>query len=142
MTFELHLYVRNVEDGTQIIEQILPYFTPDYTITMSFVDGFGETTRDVPIILDSADYMPVYEGETDTARILTWTLSFTMKTYFYGSVSNDAKIIRKATANTYYNGTNANTSPQYVEQTVVPDPIDAEPTDDYGFTETLREFQG
>ena len=143
LTIELHLYVRNVEDGTQIIEQILPYFTPDYTLTMTFVDGVNETTRDVPITLESVDYMPSYEGEAiDTPRILLWTLSFTMRTYFYGPIdgSGASKIIRKVTANTYYNGATANDSPQYVEQTLVPDPIDAEPTDDYGFTETITEY--
>jgi hypothetical protein len=141
INFELTLYTRNVEDGTQIVEQILPYFSPDYTITMTFVDGFDTTTRDVPIILNTVDYSPSYEGTGDTPRILIWTLTFTMKTYFYGPLVEDGgNIIRKAIANTYYYGTTSNNSPQWVYQSVEPDPIDAEPTEDYGFTEVTIEY--
>lgn len=100
LDFELNIYVRNVEDGTQIVEQILPYFNPDYTLSMFFLDN-PAVKRDVPIILNSVSYMPSYEGDEETARMLIWTLNFTVKTYFFGNVSN-AKIIRKAVANTYY----------------------------------------
>ena len=105
--FELNLYIRNVEDGTQIIEQILPYFNPDYTLAMTFVDSMN-ITKDVPIIMESIRYDPNYQGMADaTTRILTWTLTFKMKTYFFGPI-NTAKIIRKSTANTYL----YNTSPR------------------------------
>lgn len=134
INFELVVYVRNVEDGTQIVEQILPTFNPDYTLTMSFIDG-ADVKNDVPVILNDINYNVNYEGPDVTPRILTWTLNFTMKTYFYGYVNKDAKIIRKATANTY----NIENNSQYVYQTVVPDPIDAEIDDDYGFTETIVE---
>lgn len=98
--FELNIYVRNVEDGTQIVEQILPYFNPDYTVTMNLIDGL-DVKRDVPVILNSVTYAPSYEGDGDTARMLIWTLRFTMKTWFFGNVA-DSKIIRKATANIYH----------------------------------------
>ena len=98
--FELNIYVRNVEDGTQIVEQILPYFNPDYTVAMSFVDTM-DITRDIPIILESVDYNPNYEGDAETTvRILTWTLKFKMKTYFFGPI-NAGGLITTATANTY-----------------------------------------
>ena len=104
MDFELNIYVRNVEDGTQIVEQILPYFNPDYTLTMSFVDQMN-ITRDIPILLEEIRYDPQYQGPADTTvRILTWTLRFKMKTYFFGPI-NTGKIIRQATANTLYYAT-------------------------------------
>jgi hypothetical protein len=99
LDFELNLYVRNVEDGTQIIEQILPFFNPDYTISMNFVDEM-EIIRDVPILLESVDYDPNYSGTEETVRILTWTLKFKMKTYFFGPINTGA-LIRQSTANTY-----------------------------------------
>lgn len=105
MDFELNIYVRNVEDGTQIVEQILPYFNPDYTLSMSFVDQMN-VVRDIPIILEKIDYNPDYEGSADEkVRTLVWTLSFKMKTYFFGPIDS-GKLITQATANTFtYNDT-------------------------------------
>lgn len=100
MDFQLQIYVRNVEDGTQIVEQILPYFNPDYTLSMSFVDQMN-ITRDIPIILESVEYDPAYQGPADTTvRVLVWTLKFKMKTYFFGPISN-ASLITEATANVH-----------------------------------------
>jgi hypothetical protein len=100
--FTLNIFVRNTEDGTQIIEQILPYFTPDYTVT---VDLLGENTNlpvDVPIVLNTVNFDPSEETGTGmTLRTLNWTLTFTMKGYLYGRVNTDAKIITTSTANVF-----------------------------------------
>lgn len=104
--FSLNVYVRNTEDGTQIIEQILPYFTPDYTLTADIV-GLSEPI-DLPIILQNVSYDPDYIGGPENLRVLTWTLNFTMKGYMYGPIAN-TKIIRTVSANTYndvYNTSN------------------------------------
>lgn len=98
--FTLSLYVRNVEDGTQIIEQILPYFSPDYTVTMNLVDIASEKV-DVPFILNSVSQDVDNVGvSSDNVRIIIWTLTFTAKGYMYGATT-ESKIIRKVTANTY-----------------------------------------
>lgn len=99
LTFELNLYARNIDDGTQIIEQILPYFTPDYTVTINPVNSLG-VLKDIPITLDSVQYNIEHEGNFDAVRFVTWTLSFTMKVDFFGPVSNP-KIIRKVIANIF-----------------------------------------
>jgi hypothetical protein len=99
LQFELYLYVRNVEDGTQIVEQILPFFNPDYTLTMNFMDD-ANTKRDIPIILESVSEDNTYEGGEQTTRVITWTLTFKVKTYFFGPM-NSAKLITKSTANVY-----------------------------------------
>lgn len=97
--FSLYIYVRNAEDGAQIIEQILPYFNPDYTMTLKLVDAGNPV--DVPLILQGVDYnVGGEDGPPDQLRVLQWNLSFTMRGYLYGPESN-VKIIRKATANTY-----------------------------------------
>jgi len=104
--FSLNVYVRNTEDGTQIIEQILPYFTPDYTLTAD-IAGLNEPI-DLPIILQNVSYDPDYIGGPENLRVLTWTLNFTMKGYMYGPIAN-TKIIRTVSANTYndvYNTSN------------------------------------
>jgi hypothetical protein len=96
--FSLSIYVRNVEDGTQIVEQILPYFNPDLTITGDIL-GLGKKV-DIPIILQSINSTVDAEGSPDNTRMIIWTLTFTLKGFMYGAVSN-ANIIRTATANTY-----------------------------------------
>lgn len=97
--FSLYLFVRNVEDGTQIIEQILPYFAPDYTLTATLVDGIK---TDLPIILQSVSQDITNDtGEANQLRTIVWTLTFTMKGYLYGPTTN-SKLIRQVTANTFF----------------------------------------
>lgn len=99
LTFELNLYARNIDDGTQIIEQILPYFVPDYTVTIDPVSSLG-VLRDIPITLNSVQYNIEHEGNFDAVRFITWTLNFTMKVDYFGPVTNP-KIIRKVIANIF-----------------------------------------
>lgn len=99
LQFELNLYTRNIDDGTQIIEQILPYFNPDYTATIDPVSSLG-VLKDIPIILNSVTNNIEHEGNFDSVRFVNWTLTFTMKAHFYGPVSN-SKIIRKVIANLF-----------------------------------------
>jgi hypothetical protein len=97
--FSLSIYVRNVEDGTQIVEQILPFFNPDYTMTIDFI-GLPDQKTDVPFILQNVVQDVEDVGGSDPTRVIIWTLTFTAKGYMYGPiVSKD--VIRKSTANTY-----------------------------------------
>ena len=99
LTFELNLYTRNIDDGTQIIEQILPYFVPDYTVTIESINDLN-ILRDIPIILNSVQYNIEHEGNFDAVRFVTWSLNFTMKVDYYGPISNP-KLIRKVIANIF-----------------------------------------
>lgn len=97
--FTLNIFVRNTEDGTQIIEQILPYFNPDYTLSVNFVDIADPI--DVPIILESVGYsVDNTDGPMESLRTIVWTLEFTVKAYLFGPITNTA-IIRQSTANTF-----------------------------------------
>jgi len=109
--FNLSLYVRNTEDGTQIIEQILPYFSPDYTVTLELVDLEGINV-DVPIILNSVSYSVMNDSDIDNVRVLNWDLSFTAKAYLYGPIS-DSKIIKHVKANTFYFNTSSASIKQF-----------------------------
>jgi len=97
--FSLSIYVRNVEDGTQIIEQILPYFNPDYTMKIDFL-GLADQKTDIPFILQSVEQNVEDIGSADPTRIIIWTLTFTAKGYMFGPIIN-RDVIRKATANTF-----------------------------------------
>jgi hypothetical protein len=99
LTFDLQIYARNVDDGTHIVEQILPYFNPDYTITIDSVPKMG-FLKDIPIVLNSVSNVIENEGNFDAVRYVSWTLSFTMKAYYYGPVS-DSKLIRRVFANIF-----------------------------------------
>jgi hypothetical protein len=96
--FELYLYVRNIEDGDQIIEHILPFFTPSYTIKLNLIPTMG-VIREVPILLDSVDTNIEFEGERDSdTRVIIWTLKFTVKSYLYGAIS-ESSVIKQALVN-------------------------------------------
>lgn len=90
--FTLSVFVRNIEDGTQIVEQILPYFVPDYTVTANLVPALN-IIKDIPIVLNSVSQNIEYEGDLESQRIITWDLTFTVKGYLFGPVANSAIII-------------------------------------------------
>jgi len=86
--FNLYLYVRNIEDGTQIMEHILSYFTPDYTMKLNMIPEMG-IVKNIPVVLNSSTQDIDFEGnyERDT-RIIIWTLNFTVKGYIFGKVTD------------------------------------------------------
>ena len=77
---------KHTEDGTKIIEQILPYFKPDVTVSVKMIDSL-ETYVDIPVILNNVSTEDTYEGDFSTRRALIWTLNFTMKAYYFGPTS-------------------------------------------------------
>jgi FlaG/FlaF family flagellin (archaellin) len=96
--FTLSLYVRNQEDGTQILEQILPFFTPDFTVTVDLIPSMDQK-YDMPIILNSVSPEIDYEGDMLTTRTIIWTLDFTVKGYIFPPVNTSGKIIKQANTN-------------------------------------------
>jgi hypothetical protein len=132
---QLYVYVKNQDDGLQIVEQILPYFNPDYNLTMKSIPQLN-IMNDLPIILDSVNFEDNYEGDFDDRRTIIWTLSFTMKLNFYGPV-NKQGVIRKVVTNTY---NDVALSQKQTTLTVEPDPLTAKPGDDIGFTDTFENF--
>ena len=92
--FSLHVLTKNTEDGTQIVEQIVPFFTPDFTVTMKMVPELN-LNMDVPIELISITSSDTYEGGFDSPRIQTWQLDFVIKGYLFGPVNKFKYIIRE-----------------------------------------------
>ena len=96
MSFELNIYTKLNDDMLQIVEQILPYFQPQYNLTIELVDEMDEK-RDIPIILEGISMDDQYEGNFDTRRALIYTLRFSAKTYLYGPVASaSSDIITRA----------------------------------------------
>ena len=98
-SFSLSIYVRNTEDGTQILEQILPFFTPDFNVTIDFIPSMGKK-YDMPVILNSVNTSTEYEGDMMSTRLITWDLEFTAKAYIWPPVIA-AEVIRQANTSIY-----------------------------------------
>jgi len=99
MDFTLSIMAKYAEDGTKILEQILPFFKPEWTTSVKMIDSLDEY-YDIPTILTSVNSEEVYDGDFTTRRVVIWTLTFTMKGYFFGPVTNK-KIIKFANTNFY-----------------------------------------
>jgi hypothetical protein len=105
MQFELSIMCKLNDDALQIIEQILPFFQPSYSMTIELVDIINEK-RDIPVILENITMQDDYEGNFTTRRVLLYTLRFTAKTYLFGPVSSATRdIIKKATIGYITGGT-------------------------------------
>lgn len=129
--FTLSLFTRNIEDSFQVLEQILPFFTPDYTLTVDFIPWLGKT-YDVPVILTNVNSSLEYEGDTEETRLVIWNLSFTVKSYIWPPVKSGGGLIREV--DVYMHTPNSN-----VSIIVTPDPLTANVTDSYGYTTQIIE---
>ena len=137
LDFELYVMSKNSDDALQIVEQILPYFQPDYTITINDIVQMS-SKRDVPIILTGVSYEDNYEGDIGERRALIYTFSFTAKMYLYGPV-NTSGIITKVQVDQYADSASA--APKREQRyTVAPNPASADLDDDFGFSETSSFF--
>ena len=137
--FELNILAKLNDDALQIIEQILPYFQPSFNLTVDLVKSIGEK-RDIPIVLDSINFQDDYEGDFSTRRALIYTLGFTAKTYLFGPVAESSSGLIKKVQIDYSANTDVKNSKREVRYTVTPDPVNAGPDDDFGFSETTSFF--
>jgi len=114
--FKLEILTKTMEDGLKIIEQILPYFTPEWTIQAHLLGDDFDMSTDIPIVLDSVSIDDQYEDNFLTRRVLIFVLNFTMKAYFYGPIT-ESKIIKLTDVKMYADLT-ANSG--YIETTIRP----------------------
>jgi hypothetical protein len=89
--FTLYIMIKNADDGTRIIEQILPYFTPEWTLTANLIPSLGLNV-DLPVVLNNVGMQDTYEGDFINRRAIVWTLDFTMKAYLFGPVKKTGLI--------------------------------------------------
>ena len=138
LAIELYVMAKQSDDALQIVEQILPYFQPDYTLTIN--DNVAmDSKRDVPIVLNSISYEDNYQGDFTTRRALIYTLSFTAKFYLYGPVTS-SKVIKTVQVD-QYTDSEVNSPKREQRLTVTPNPTSAEAGDDFGFNETTSFFE-
>ena len=138
MDITLYAMAKNSDDALQIVEQILPFFQPDYTLTLNDMADMG-IKRDVPIILNDVGYEDNYQGDFESRRAIIYTLAFTTKFYLYGPVTSTSVI--KTVQVDQYTDLPAVTPTREQRYTVTPNPNSADADDDFGFSETASFFQ-
>jgi hypothetical protein len=145
INMSMSIFVKNADDGAQIVEQIIPYFRPEFTTRIRLVPEM-DIVVDTPIVLQSVSLEDAYDGSFDTRRALIWMLDFVIKGYVYGPVSTSG-VIKRAITNLYSN-TAIGTTDRSAQITVTPtltadgwpvpiDDITAE--DDYDFATDITE---
>lgn len=148
----LSVYVKNADDGVQILEGILPFFTPEWTNTVHLIPEMG-LKMDVPTVFNDISTEDTYEGDFTTRRALIHTLNFTIKGYLFGPVRTQG-VIKRAFTQTFVIG--ANSEALSSRQTVTPGlTANGTPTtdsnisvprsqiksdDDYGLIEDIENF--
>jgi hypothetical protein len=150
LEFNLYVMTKYAEDGTKILEQILPYFKPEYSFAARIIDDLPAV--DLPLVLNSVSVEDIYDGDFETRRALMWTLSFTFKCFFFGPV-RESKVIKFADARMYPRtetdaeriqritvqpGLTANGEPTTDINATVPY-LDIEVDDDWGFITIIEE---
>jgi len=94
ISFEVGILCKSQDDGLQILEQILPFFQPSFSMSLKFIPDMNEV-RDVAVVLNSVDFDDDWEDDFSTRRSITYTMQFTAKSYIYGPYTK-ADVIRKS----------------------------------------------
>lgn len=134
LSFQLSIYARSQDDALQVVEQILPYFAPQYTLSVKPFADLPDIKEDIPISLTSVDFQDDFEGPVEQRRTIIYNLTFDMRVNFYGP-ENSGPIIREVNTNINLIDTGG-----FVENVqVTPDPIDVSPDSDYGFSVLIND---
>lgn len=140
--FSLNVYAKSQDEALQVVEQIIPYFNPQYTVSMRPYEQFDDMIEDCIITLSSVAPQDDYENELAARRTIIYTLDFEMKVNFYGpapSEEDQNKVIRKIIANIY----NIEDSDQlYQSFRVTLDPFMASEDSDYSLICELKDSDG
>lgn len=143
ITFQLNIYAKTQDDGLQIVEQILPYFTPQYTVSVKPFSDIPSFVEDVPITLTSVVMEDNFEGAVGDRRTIIYTLDFEVKINFHGPLDTGSKIIRDVRGNLYNQVAGLADSDVYIETLkITPNPASVNADSDYGFIEEILDSDG
>ena len=134
INFDLNIYAKSQDDALQIVEQIFPFFTPQYTVTVKPFSNIADLTEDVPITLTSTNFSDDFEGAIEQRRTIIYTLSFEMKVNFYGPL-NTSKIIREVSNNLFIMDSALDSGDYLKTIQITPTPSGVSADSDYGFNE-------
>lgn len=134
MDLSLSIFAKNQDDALQVVEQIIPFFTPALNLSVKAVPEMG-IVDDFPVILQDISFEDDYEGDYATRRSIIYTLNFQIKLNFYGPIE-ERGMIKQVQVNSYLE-----TDTDFIDSRyeVKVDPLDASPEDAYGFDETYTD---
>jgi hypothetical protein len=144
ISMELSIISKYIDDANQIVEQILPWFTPAFTVTINSIPGMNYKD-DIPITLTAISFSDNYEDDWKNRRDIIWTLSFDIQMMFYGPVV-DKSIITTAISDIFnassvdLNTNETQNISRVSRSTVEVTPPTATFLDDFGFAETIQDF--
>lgn len=140
VNFQLNVYAKSQDDALQIVEQILPTFNPQYTLTIKpFSTEYPDFKEDIPIVIQGLSFSDDFEGAMEQRRTIIYTLDFEMKVSFYGPI-NTGDIIRTSKATFFDIGAGLQDSDIGLERIdTTPDPtsVFGMPDSDFGFSNTI-----
>ena len=141
INFQLNIYAKNQDDALQIVEQILPTFNPQYTLTIKpFTTEYPDFKEDIPIIIQGLSFADDFEGGLEQRRTIIYTLDFEMKVSFHGAI-NTSDIIRQAKTTIFDTaggaGGDSDIAIQRIDTKPNPLTIIGMPDSDFGFTNTI-----
>lgn len=140
VNFQLNIYAKSQDDALQIVEQVLPFFNPQYTLTMKPFSDYPDIKEDIPIAITGVTFTDDYEGPVESRRTIIYTLDFDMKLNLYGPI-NEQGIIRKANIDFYdINRGGQDSDVQIERMTVTPTPTGVSPDSDFGFNTEIDIF--
>ena len=131
--FQLNIYSKTQNDALQIVEQIIPYFSPQYTMSIKPFADYPNVVEDVPITITGVDFNDDYEGDVASRRTIIYTVNFDMKVNFYGPI-NDGNVITKSIPKIDLDNEGIADS-DYLTMTITPTPPGVSADSDYGFLE-------
>ena len=137
--FSLNAYAKTQDDALQIVEQILPFFSPQYTLTIKPLADFQELKEDVPVTITGVTFSDDFEGSLEQRRTIIYTLDFEMKVNFYGPIA-EKNVIRSAITNVFDQQSGLLDSDQRIQTiTITPDPssVIGLGDSDFGFTTNI-----
>ena len=136
INFQLNVYAKTQDDALQIVEQILPYFNPQYNLSMKPFNDYPSVVEDIPITLNGVDFADDYEGDVASRRTIIYTLTFEMRVNFYGPIA-ESNVITAAIPKIDLD-TDSIADSDYLTITVTPTPAGVSADSDYGFLEVYN----
>ena len=123
--FQLNIYAKTQNDALQILEQILPTFNPQYSVSVKTFKDHEDITEDFIFSLQGVSTDIDYEGDLNSARTIIYTLEFLLPINYFGYI-NRKDIIRLSQVDLYDNKDNFDNmedSDNSIERLIIkPDP--------------------
>ena len=143
ITFELNVYAKQHNDALQVVEQILPYFAPQYNVSMKPIEDYPEIKEDVPVILQAVTFSDNFEGQMEDRRTIIYTLTFDMKVNFYGPKPTEGGLITRIDIDMYDMDVDSQGTDEYLETVrVETNPRPVSPDSDYTIITSVLDSDG